>query len=226
MNLLELLKVKLDNVLTLADGKTKIKIEGDLNGGAYVNLVTSEGVEKRIKEGFWTLPNGEVIETDNEGKWNKITKTDTLIQNSNEAKIETPVVKESEKIELANPIPDPATMDQPTEKPQTEKEPTLDGVMKLVEDLTKRVEVLEQTLQSTNSDLQASKEELKASKEKLKANQEELKLNKQELEKIKTKATFAKEIINVNVPDGDDSKEVAKNSSLGEYITSVWEKYK
>lgn len=73
--LLELLKIKFDGELTLADGKTQIEIHGSLATGAKIYFFTSDGVKKAMPEGTYTLATGEQIDVDKNGVITNITAT-------------------------------------------------------------------------------------------------------------------------------------------------------
>src|ERR1039457_5248822 len=73
LKLLEMLKIKLDagtgdaKQLTLADGKTPVRIDGDLQKGVVAYYTNSEGVEKPFPEGNFPLSTGDIITTDKDG---------------------------------------------------------------------------------------------------------------------------------------------------------------
>ena len=213
-NLLRLLKIKFEGELTLKDG-TPIKIDGNLETGAKINFITSEGVEKPLPQGTYTLSTGEQIDVDDKSVITNITATAVnnpspdnpaqQVQNSNVIPAGLPnstdavkaeaelIIAEKEELK-SNKVPaadstTPTPTDTITPVDDTTSIDTNTGTTS-IEELSKRVDELEKIVKSIQDSLTTTNNTMLASKE--------------EIEKIKTKATFAKEII--NIPSSDTNE--------------------
>ena len=212
-NLLKLLKVKFEGEgLTLKDG-TPITINGNLEAGVQVNFLTTNGTEKPLPQGTYTLSTGEQIDVDDKGIITNITatainnpspdnpsnptqSTDTVqsgLPNSSDAlKAEKQEFKAADPTATTDSTPTPDTT--PTTDTTTNSTPSIEDLTKRVDELEKTVKAIQESLATTNTNMLASKEEI---------------------EKIKTKATFAKEII--NIPSSDTNE----NNILNETTSNV-----